>query len=101
MALATWWRGDSMPTLPILPGFRVENRCPLVVQAFDDIALRNHAGDAVRFDDNQRADSMFMQQRHNIMDGQIAGHRGHRIALFTQYGCNRHRDVLPAHESLR
>jgi GNAT superfamily N-acetyltransferase len=23
MALATWWRGDSMPTLSLLPGFRV------------------------------------------------------------------------------
>jgi hypothetical protein len=24
MALASWWRGDSVPTLPLLPGFRVE-----------------------------------------------------------------------------
>jgi len=24
MALATWWRGDSVPTLSLLPGFRVE-----------------------------------------------------------------------------
>src|SRR5688500_5328358 len=24
MALATWWCGDSMPTLSLLPGFRVE-----------------------------------------------------------------------------
>ena len=24
MALATWWRGDSMPELSLLPGFRVE-----------------------------------------------------------------------------
>jgi hypothetical protein len=24
MALATWWRGDSVPSLPLLPGFRVE-----------------------------------------------------------------------------
>lgn len=24
MALATWWRGDTVPTLPLLPGFRVE-----------------------------------------------------------------------------
>jgi hypothetical protein len=24
MALATWWRGDFVPTLPILPGFHVE-----------------------------------------------------------------------------
>ena len=24
MALAAWWRGDSVPTLPLLPGFHVE-----------------------------------------------------------------------------
>ncbi len=24
MALATWWRGDSVPTLSLLPGFRIE-----------------------------------------------------------------------------
>ena len=24
MALATWWRGDSVPILSLLPGFRVE-----------------------------------------------------------------------------
>ena len=24
MALATWWRGDTVPTLSLLPGFRVE-----------------------------------------------------------------------------
>jgi GNAT superfamily N-acetyltransferase len=24
MALATWWRGDAVPTLSLLPGFRVE-----------------------------------------------------------------------------
>jgi GNAT superfamily N-acetyltransferase len=24
MALATWWRGDTVPALPLLPGFRVE-----------------------------------------------------------------------------
>ena len=24
MALATWWRGDTLPTLSLLPGFRVE-----------------------------------------------------------------------------
>jgi hypothetical protein len=24
MALATWWRGDAVPSLSLLPGFRVE-----------------------------------------------------------------------------
>ena len=27
MALATWWRGDSVPILSLIPGFRVEASC--------------------------------------------------------------------------
>jgi GNAT superfamily N-acetyltransferase len=50
MALATWWRGDSMPSLSLLPGFRVEaaREAHLIAQitqlALDEVDQRMHAG---------------------------------------------------------
>ncbi len=50
MALATWWRGDSVPSLPLFPGFRVEasRDAHLVAQitrlAPDEVHQRMHTG---------------------------------------------------------
>jgi len=50
MALATWWRGDSMPTLSLLPGFRVEasRDAHLIARitrlAPDEVDQRMHTG---------------------------------------------------------
>jgi hypothetical protein len=50
MALTTWWRGDSVPTLSPLPGFRVEASCDthLVADitrlAPGEVDQRMHAG---------------------------------------------------------
>jgi GNAT superfamily N-acetyltransferase len=50
MALATWWRGDSMPELSLLPGFRVEasRDAHLVAEitrlALDEAEQRMHSG---------------------------------------------------------
>src|SRR3954463_12821091 len=50
MALAAWWRGDSAPTLSLLPGFRVEasRDAQLVADitrlAPDEVAQRMHTG---------------------------------------------------------
>src|SRR5689334_21385040 len=50
MALAAWWRGDSVPTLSLLPGFRVEasRDAQLVADitrlALDEVRQRMYAG---------------------------------------------------------
>ncbi len=50
MALATWWRGDTMPTLSLLPGFRVEaaHDARLIAEitrlALDEVDQRLHTG---------------------------------------------------------
>jgi GNAT superfamily N-acetyltransferase len=50
MALATWWRGDAVPALSLLPGFRVEASRDehLIAQinrlAPNDVRQRIHAG---------------------------------------------------------
>src|SRR5215208_2069101 len=50
MALATWWRGDSVPTLSLLPGFRVEaSRDEHLIArinqlAQDEVRQRMHTG---------------------------------------------------------
>src|SRR4051812_7962832 len=50
MALATWWRGDTVPTLPIFPGFRVEvsHDTQLIAQvnrlARNEVRQRLHTG---------------------------------------------------------
>ena len=50
MALATWWRGDAVPTLSLLPGFRVEasHDAHMIAQitqlAPDEIRQRMYAG---------------------------------------------------------
>ena len=50
MALATWWRGDSVPALSLLPGFRVEASRdePLIAQinrlAPNEVRQRLHTG---------------------------------------------------------
>ena len=50
MALAAWWRGDSVPTLSLLPGFRVEASrdthliAHITRLAPDEVAQRMYAG---------------------------------------------------------
>ncbi len=50
MALATWWRGDSVPTLSLLPGFRVEASrdahliADITRLALDEVDQRMHVG---------------------------------------------------------
>jgi GNAT superfamily N-acetyltransferase len=50
MALATWWRGDSLPPLSLLPGFRVEasRDAHLIARinqlAPDEVRQRMHTG---------------------------------------------------------
>jgi hypothetical protein len=50
MALATWWRGDTVPSLSVLPGFRVEPSRDehLIAQinrlSLDDVRQRLHTG---------------------------------------------------------
>src|SRR5215213_5292987 len=50
MALATWWRGDSLPPLSLLPGFRVEasRDAHLIAHitrlAPDEVCQRLHTG---------------------------------------------------------
>ncbi len=50
MALATWWRGDSMPSLSLFPGFRVEaaRDAHLIAEitrlAPDEVGQRMHTG---------------------------------------------------------
>jgi GNAT superfamily N-acetyltransferase len=50
MALATWWRGDTLPALSLLPGFRIEASRdePLIAQlnrlAPNEVRQRLHTG---------------------------------------------------------
>ena len=50
MALATWWRGDSVPSLSLLPGFRVEASrdahliADITRLAPDEVDQRMHTG---------------------------------------------------------
>src|SRR5436190_14961816 len=50
MALATWWRGDTVPTLSLLPGFRVETSrdthliAHITRLAPDEVDQRMHTG---------------------------------------------------------